>query len=81
VIRTLHYIGEGNWLAWFQGELLSLDLPNSPYGVDEASLTEQTDFRVDSDPVVTWWVLVRNARGQVGWTDKSEAFGNKDACG
>ena len=28
-----------------------------------------------------WWVQVENADGVLGWTDDTDAFGNKDAYG
>lgn len=34
-----------------------------------------------SAPEDVWWVQVRNRDGQVGWTDRSDHFGNMDACG
>jgi hypothetical protein len=30
---------------------------------------------------LTWWVKIRSKEGWIGWTDKPENFGNKDACG
>jgi hypothetical protein len=32
-------------------------------------------------PQSVWWVQIRNAKGQIGWTDQPEKFGNKDAAG
>jgi hypothetical protein len=32
-------------------------------------------------PRSVWWVQIRNAKGQIGWTDEPEKFGNKDAVG
>lgn len=32
-------------------------------------------------PQTVWWVQVRNARGQVGWTDAPDKWDGKDALG
>jgi hypothetical protein len=81
VIATLHYLGEGYTLAWFQGQLFSIELPNPPDFVYEAPSGERASFRVESQPTATWWVLIKNANGERGWTDRTDNFGNIDACG
>ena len=38
-------------------------------------------FKPKRGPTAIWWVQVRNARGQVGWTRHAEAFDGKDRLG
>ena len=78
-------LGEGFYKVWFKGKMYDqgLDVINGPF--------EQTIPPCDENPScwgtlkrslkLTWWVKVRSAEGWVGWTDKPENFGNKDACG
>jgi len=46
--------------------------------VQQSAATRKRDdwpdaaLRVADPPQTTWWVQIRNARGQVGWTDESE---------
>ena len=74
VIYTLHYLGEGFWLFWFRGKEYQADMPSVEYP-DPTGV-----FSVVANPKTEWWVLVRNAKGQVGWCDADD-FGGNDACG
>jgi hypothetical protein len=55
--------------------------------VQQSAATRKRDdwpdaaLRVADPPQTTWWVQIRNARGQVDWTDESEHFSGADACG
>lgn len=77
-VYVIHYTSEGFSLFWFKGRLYSdqLDVES----VDDPKFPSNTDFRVMSTPKVTWWVKVRNAEGQTGWTFQSENFDHMDAC-
>ncbi len=70
--------GEGFYKAWFKGRLHS--------GVDVVEVTDGgcrpaggCAGRLVAEPTMVWWVQVRNAKGQVGWTDRPELFENTDA--
>jgi hypothetical protein len=65
VIYILHYMGEGNWKVWHNGEL-----------VDIENFSDEGPF-----PKYTWWVKVKTASGIVGWTISHGNFSNQDACG
>ena len=82
VLYVLHYMGEGFFKVWFRGKTYDEELPAPPDLVSKTPpAREDADFRVVSEPDAVWWVQVRNARGQIGWTKQTENFGNMDACG
>ncbi|MGE0705610.1 MAG: hypothetical protein AB7P22_16915, partial [Vicinamibacterales bacterium] len=77
-VYLLTYEGEGFYKAWFRGRLHT--------GVDVGQITgggcrvaADCAGRIVAEPTMVWWVQVRNAKGQVGWTDRPELFDNKDA--
>jgi hypothetical protein len=83
LIYSLHYLGEGYSLLWYDGKTYSDTVPsvesfrqNFPVGVPQ-----DIGLRPESDPKTVWWVLIENATGEVGWSDQPDNFGNKDACG
>jgi hypothetical protein len=41
----------------------------------------ETLFPASSRRASVWWVKIGLANGTVGWSDKADHFGNKDACG
>jgi len=69
IVELLTYAGEGAYKLRYHGALIE---PNAGYS---DSLTIQTE------PKSIWWVKLKNKRGQIGWTNKPDSFGNKDACG
>jgi hypothetical protein len=77
----LTYQGEGSFKAWFRGKLYaSLDGTTFYNGACDGrpflckgKIVEQTQS--------VWWAQLRDARGQVGWTDEAAKFGGKDAYG
>jgi hypothetical protein len=68
-IYLLTYIGEGFHKVWFKGK------------ITEEETYDRTEFRVIAQPKAVWWVKVKNSRGQTGWSNSSDDFGNKDQCG
>lgn len=68
-LYLLTYLGEGYYVTWYKGRFLS------------DSFYESNGVKQVSEPDLTWWVKVKNRRGQVGWTKLPENFDNKDACG
>lgn len=82
VLYVLHYQGEGFFKIWFRGKTYDEALPGPPDLVSKAApAREDANFRVVSGSDSVWWVQVKNARGQVGWTKQNDHFGNMDACG
>ena len=59
--------GEGQHTAWFNGRWFLFD--------------EGTHGRIVERPKFVWWIKVRNARGQVGWTDQFAQFEGIDQLG
>ncbi len=68
IVEYLTYQGEGTYRAWFKGQLL-----DSVEGYEPIVMTVE--------PVWTWWVKIRNSKGQIGWTDETGNFGHMDGCG
>ena len=77
VVYTLHYLGEGYDLIWFNGRVLKDQTSYEDLG--EIPWAKQ--FVVLELPTTEWWVLIRNQQGEVEWTSEPWNFGNKDACG
>jgi hypothetical protein len=64
-IYILHYIGEGYWKVWHDGNLVDVeDFPG-----------------IGSKPKTTWWVKLKTSSGAIGWTVEHSNFENQDACG
>jgi hypothetical protein len=73
--------GEGFYTAWFRGRLLGdVEAVLLPAPAADGSGIQQGD--VEREPVIVWWAKIRNARGQIGWTNQAlEDFGHQDSCG
>jgi len=67
IVYLLHYEGEGAYKIWFQGK------------IDGRGMTE--NFEILQYPETVWWVKIRSRKGQVGWSNQTENFGNMDALG
>ena len=67
IVYLLHYEGEGAYKIWFQGK------------IGGRGMTE--NFEILRYPETVWWVKIRNTKGQVGWTNQTENFGNINALG
>ena len=82
MLYLLTYRGEGFTLAWFEGRLYD-DVDGSTAFFNErcANGSNQCAGTILERPRSVWWVQIRNANGQIGWTDQPEKFGNKDAVG
>jgi len=68
-LYLLTYIGEGFHRVWYRGR------------ITEEETYDEAIFRQIKEPKSVWWVKVRNARGQIGWSREPDNFGNKDQCG
>ncbi len=83
IVYSLHYLGEGYSLLWYRGTIVSDFVPsveNFRLNFPDAS-AEGIKLRPESDPKTVWWVLIENATGSIGWSERPDNFGNKDACG
>ena len=68
VVYFLAPLGEGNFTFWYHGKV---------YQSGDGLRTVPRD---DQYGAMTWWKLVRNSKGKMGWT-RSTRFKNVDACG
>ena len=76
VVYILHYEGEGFFKFWVRGQVDSDEFPDK---VDPSSRTGSV-LRTIRKAETTWWVKVRNSRGQTGWTTETNHFDHMDAC-
>ena len=60
---VLHYLGEGAWLVWLHGRLLTID-----------NFLDTRSF-----PEAAWWVCVKTAAGITGWTLSNGNFDGQDS--
>lgn len=79
VLYSLHYLGEGYELFWYQGALYQDEIADYNDGSGREDPQRLTDEVSRADYV--WWVRVRNRDGKLGWVRNPESFGNMDACG
>jgi hypothetical protein len=75
LLYTLHYLGEGYDLFWFHGKTYSDQISGEP---DPDPPPPEIKIQIISRPQCVWWVKIRNAKGQVGWTDQTDRFTNMD---
>ena len=67
IVHPLRYEGEGFWKIWRQGKTGTV-----PIGQNVEMIVY---------PETVWWVKIRNARGEIGWSNQPENFDNKDRFG
>jgi hypothetical protein len=84
-LLLLHYLGEGFWKYWLRGGFDEDFLPD-PENCQRSAARSSKMFaecavQAREIPRTTWWVQVRNARGQKGWTRQVDRFSGMDACG
>jgi hypothetical protein len=86
ILYTLYYAGEGQDVFWYHRSTY-MDSIGSPEGArDERSQSwdevgEPGDsVLVSSRPKYSWWVKLRNRRGQLGWTVDADKF-DREGCG
>jgi hypothetical protein len=77
--------GEGSYTAWVNGVLVYMDIanleqPTTPGAAYSGCVRTQTcDGEVLDYPKRTWWVQIRNAVGQIGWTSQTDDFDGMNA--
>lgn len=84
VLWVYTYLGEGHFKIWRNGSMHEEKLGFSPYGGSPGARCEndkQCWGELENELKFTWWVKVRSKEGWEGWSDQSEHFSNKDACG
>ena len=75
-IWLLNYLGEGYYRAWKNGELISVELPFSPYGKTKPLKWAKIEGKYQ----MIWWVKLEAKNGTVGWTNQVNNFSNMDRC-
>lgn len=71
-VLVLHYVGEGAWKIWANGTIDSWEI-DEPTGVPFSG----SPLHMVRPPATTWWVQIRNSKGQVGWTTRADDFEGK----
>lgn len=77
----LTYQGEGQTSAWFNGRFYSSVDASSVFNAACDSRPERCPGKIIERPARQWWVQVRNAAGQAGWTRETGKFDGKDQLG
>lgn len=78
---VLDYDGEGYGHVYTRGKVIQMFLGYAKYCFRPSeSCWGETLFASTERKEQVWWVKVRLANGIVGWTDKTDNFGDKDAC-
>lgn len=76
ILYILHYAGECYDLLSFKGRKLEDQIHT-----DEVGRMEQFPaLEVLELPSSEWCVRVKNGAGRVGWSERTEDFGNRDRC-
>jgi len=80
-LDVLLFTGEGFGTIWFNGRVIEdVDLSRLVNGACDGH-PEACDGHIERRGRIEWWVQVESADGVLGWTNETEAFGNKDALG
>lgn len=66
-VYLLTYRGEGVYTVWYKGRFVE-------------NLDVMEDIEILNKPESVWWVKIKNNKGQTGWTNQPDKFGNKDRC-
>lgn len=75
-VFMLHYQGEGFGLFWFRGKTFT----DQFWGSELGFVNGRRIFEILALPEVTWWVQIRNAKGETGWSEHPEDYDGADQC-
>jgi hypothetical protein len=80
LLHLLTSEGGGFWTVWFKGRVYhELDggaFSNAGCKIDPG----RCPANILQMPQSVWWVQVRNAQGQIGWTNEPDKFDNRTAA-
>ena len=78
-LYLLTYRGEGFTRAWFKGKFYE-ELDGSRAFFNDICATDPNRCAgaIVEQPNQVWWVQIKNAKGQIGWTNKQDKFDRKD---
>jgi len=74
IVYLLTPRGESQYVGWYNGELVELDL----WKFDRGLANQPSPCGSDCDGAIfdrgesQWWVRIRNSKGQIGWTDRTQ---------
>ena len=88
-VFLLTYLGEGWMKVWFKGKISTHELPFiqswRPQRSDVWPTCGQPSAecwgRIEKRESFDWWILIRTANGERGWTKQYDHFDGQDACG
>jgi len=81
-LYLLTYRGEGATLAWLDGRLYDeVDGSTAFFTDDCRNDPNRCTGKIVQQAQVSWWVQLKNSKGQVGWTNQPDKFDGKDALG
>lgn len=85
ILWVYSYEGEGYFQILMDGELVSEELPFSPYGGSSGTRCQEDEQScwgiLEQEMSNPWWVKMKSENGLEGWSDEPGHFGNMDACG
>jgi len=82
IVFAFDYQGEGEGNVYTHGSIVSTTLAFADYCFhpSPACWGEYLVLQKEQKEAV-WWVQIKLPDGKIGWTDKAQHFGHKDACG
>lgn len=76
IVYVLRATGEGSAKVWFRGRVHNAEA----YAETVHSGNDAYPWDIVSLPQSTWWVRVRNSRGEIGWLADPNGFEGMDGC-
>ena len=80
LIYVYTYTGEGYYKVWFKQDIHQMEI-SFLAGWARCEVDNTCWGKVITEPKSTWWIKIEDNEGNIGWTNKSDHFGNNDACG
>lgn len=67
IVHLLTPLGKDTYKIWYRGKRVR-------------DFNHMSDLEIVIRPKSVWWVKVQNEKGQIGWSDQSANFDNKELC-
>jgi hypothetical protein len=80
VFYVLHYLGEGSFAFWYNGETYSDSRYLEPTSREPRSI-EGSGASLLQAPEWEWWIQIRRSTGRTAWVKGNGGFDGADACG